>query len=102
MSKKNKKKLDKKLIAERLRMLETETKESKVKKTTEKTKDIPESKEKKLDQKDKLILKDVKRVGIVALIMLAVFAALFLLKSKTNYLVKASDEILNLLHIGQF
>jgi len=102
MSKKKKKRLNKKLIEERLRELETETKESKVIKPAEKTKETPRTEEKKPNQKDQLILKDVKRVGIVALIMLAIFVALFFLNLKTDCLLKASNEILNLLHVGQF
>jgi hypothetical protein len=111
MSKK-KKKLDKKLIAERLRELEAEAQEGKdplpvksVKKEAAKTLHkktmVSEPREKKLNDADEIIVKDVKKVAILTTVIIVIFVALYLVNLKTNYILKASDKIFNVLHIGQ-
>jgi hypothetical protein len=118
MSKK-KKRLDKKLIEERLRELEAEAIENKgplatkrevVKTprdigTTEKISQIKtvaqESQQKKLSDSDKIIIRDVKKVVILSIAIIVIFIALYFVNLKTNYILEASDMIFNILHIGQ-
>lgn len=107
--KKKKKKLNKKLIEQRLRELEIEAKENKPKQTIEsqtqaiskKQKESTETPVKKLNQSDLLIIKDLKKIALVAAIIVIIFAALFVINSKTNYILIASDKILSILHVGQ-
>jgi len=110
MSKK-KTKLNKKLIEQRLRELEAETRQPK-NIGTQKTKTniiIASKKDKtnapaenKLTQSDVLILRDVKKIGLVAIVMFVIFIALFFVKIKTDYILQAGNKIINILHIGQF
>ncbi len=110
MSNKKKTKLNKKLIEQRLRELEAETRqpknidnqkvEARVDETIKKDKNKALT-ENKLDESEILILKDVKKIGVVALIMLVIFIALFFVKIKTDYILQASNKIINVLHIGQ-
>ncbi|MCX6811879.1 MAG: hypothetical protein NT039_04270 [Candidatus Berkelbacteria bacterium] len=119
MSKK-KKKLDKKLIKERLRELEAEAKvvkgspprqkEMKVKtyqtaspeiENDQEKVTIKEAPKKKFNESDELILRDVKKVAILCTVIIVIFVALYFVNLKTNYLLKASDKIFNILHVGQ-
>lgn len=119
MSKK-KKKLDKKLIEERLRELEAEAKEGKssyplqkeiktkttktpnlVKKEDQSKASIEEPQEKKMSDSDEMAIRDMKKVAILTLIIIVIFVALYFVNLKTNYILKTSDEIFNVLHIGQ-
>lgn len=118
MSKK-KKKLDKKLIEERLRELEAEAKEGKnplpVKREVAETPkdshlteeesqnkaEIKEPEEKSLSDSDKMAIRDMKKVAILTLIIIVIFVALYIVNLKTNYILKTSDKIFNILHIGQ-
>jgi hypothetical protein len=107
MSKK-KKKLDKKLIQERLRELEAGTKESTEKKETpsrqtqEKVSNhSPETTQTKINESDLLIIKDMKKVAVLAVIILLIFMILFFVNLKTDYIIHASDKIMAIFHIGQ-
>jgi len=119
MSKK-KKRLDKKLIEERLRELEAEAKESKssyplqkeIKTETTETPDlakeedqsktsIKEPQGKKMSDSDQMTIRDMKKVAILTLIIIVIFVALYIVNLKTNYILKTSDKIFNILHIGQ-
>jgi hypothetical protein len=118
MSKK-KKKLDKKLIEERLRELEAEARESKgplvpKKEAVETPKDfratgkkpqiktaVQEPQRKKLSDSDEIIVRDVKKVVILTTVIIVIFIALYFVNLKTNYILKASDKIFNILHVGQ-
>ncbi len=107
--KKKKKRLDKKLIEQRLRELETEAKENKPNQIAEtktqavsKKHKIPEATPvKELNSSDLLIIKDLKKLILVAAIVILIFAALFAINLKTNYILIASDKILSILHVGQ-
>lgn len=118
MSKK-KKKLDKKLIEERLRELEAEAKEGKspisskreenetpkgnrfTEQKSQKKARIQEPQEKKMSDADAMTIRDMKKVAILTLIIIVIFVALYFVNLKTSYLLKASDKIFNILHIGQ-
>ena len=107
--KKKKKKFDKKLIEQRLRELETEARENKPSQITEsKTQALPQKQKKsaetpakKLNSSDLLIIKDLKKLSLVAVIIIIIFDALFVINAKTNYILIASDKILGILHVGQ-
>lgn len=107
MSKK-KKKLDKKLIQERLRELETETRitrtEKKEPSLTQKQKESPkeEQVEIKRDETDNfLIIKDLKKVALLTGVIILIFITLYFINLKTNLILQASDKIFNILHVGQ-
>lgn len=108
MSKK-KRKLDKKLIAERLRELETEARVAKPNKTVAPLAATPQ-KEEKIEEKttdeqpnegDRFIVRDMKKVAILTVAIIAVFVVLYFVNLKTNLILKTSDKIFNLLHVGQ-
>lgn len=107
--KKKKKRLDKKLIEQRLRELETEAKENKPKQVIESQTQTAPKKQKastktppeKLPESDLLIIKDLKKLALVAAIVVIIFAALFVINLKTSYILTASDKILSILHVGQ-
>lgn len=107
--KKRKKKLNKKLIEQRLRELETEAKENKGEKTIKPQNQVIAKKQevsvetptKTLDPSDQLIIKDLKKLALVAAVIILIFAGLIIVNLKTNYILIASDKILNILHVGQ-
>ena len=108
MSKK-KKKLDKQLIAQRLRELEHETQNSKPKnqitpqKTASTAKDETNhsgKNDQEDNQADQAIGRDLKKVLILVATISAIFIALYFVNLKTDLMLNLSDKILKLLHVG--
>lgn len=109
MSKK-KKKLNKRLIEERLRELETETrfratKPAQAQETTPEKK-IKTNREKKREPEaekngaDQIIKNDVKKVALTLMAVIIIFTALYLVDQKTNLILNLSAKIFALLHVG--
>ena len=102
MSKKKKKKINKKIIQERLKSLQ-----SIAGKGQEKTQKVEERKVKtkkedvEVKKEDDYILSDMKKVFYVSLLVLLIFVVLILLNLKTNYLNEGSIWIFKALSVGQ-
>jgi tRNA A37 methylthiotransferase MiaB len=110
MSKKNKRRLERKLIQERLRALEAEA-ATPAKKALQKfvgkdSRAVAQKTQEKVsveaDDGDKIIRTDLKKVLILSSIIIIILVALTIINFKTNYLSLASDKIFQVLHVGQF